>query len=318
MNNIKKIITEKASNNIDMEVSSFFKRDISTFLKNLKSIHDENNISYYNKIDMLTNLSKFFGFLVKDVDFTLIGDLVVLKNIGNATYLTKIAPEINDILLLEYAKTNNMSQKIIDILQNLSNTNIGKVILLAENLLQLTINALNSTDYVKKTDDVLNAIIELDINISLIAMIHKSISLFKKQKNIKKIEEQIRNVFMEEYVSLYGKNGLTNDKKISLNVVYKKSLLIKKFPNEYKVMQDFYKKIDGAKPSKKAKKDNIEGLKKQIKETSILLKNNKNNNESIIEIIVNFINKYSFNDLNRKQIIILLKVKKKFQKYSGI
>jgi glycyl-tRNA synthetase beta subunit len=254
---VNEVISRKLAEDVEVELSVFFKEDIDSKLKRLKSlVYREKYGTYYDKTNRLVELSKFLSFWSKNVDINLVITTAKLSKIGYATYLTKIAPELSEYLTSIYAKINNYSPKVIEAMAN-KDTQIGNIINIANLVDKISLDYIDGkNDCDDKIDSAIIAIIKGDIDVSLTVLILKSMSLYKKKKNAKKIKEEIIGAFKRRFIKIMGVESFDfKTKNISLNLIYKSNFIFKDFakkePEKAKCIKDLNEKLSKlAKPSK--------------------------------------------------------------------
>ncbi|GMO56935.1 MAG: hypothetical protein Ta2D_02270 [Rickettsiales bacterium] len=316
-NKVKDIINVSLPERINDELNLFFSKSLPSFVSDLKLLPYKKEGTYFNRIERVTNTAKTLCYLTKDTNFTIISDLITIRQIGYTTFLSEISPEIKDYLAFQYAKNNNFNYDIVQILENCYVNKTGKIAYLSALLDNLVLNAFYGERYTDRIPDIIKLIVELETNISLTALLQKITALLKKQKHTTQIKNEIKENFKKEFIKLYGKTDLLDSKVLSISVIFKKMQAINQHLNEFKRIKDFYKKVEELKPYVKKqkfleKRKEISNFKHYIKTIKKVLKTT--DYEIMIEDTCSFIDELELKNLNAKQIKLLLKVKSKFQK----
>jgi hypothetical protein len=318
-------ISAKLPDIISDELHSFLQEDVEEKVKKLKLVLNSNNSdTCFDRLFRIIELAKFISFWTKDIDISSIELMAKINEITATTYLTKIAPELRDFLSLSYSKINNYPQKICDAFQN-KNMNIWHVIHISSAIDDVMIDfLLNKKDCDNKIAEIIKDIVDAEIKIPLILLIHKSITLFKRRKDMKRIENEIFISFKNIFVKNYNiKDFVFGNKNFNLVSIYQKNILVNKYPDKFLNIQNLYKKLNDLKKVKmsptilmRSKVDRE--LKKEFRTFKILVKKNKTNKEEIVELMSDFskivMDYLSKNKMNRSRISFLLKVKQVFNK----
>ncbi|HSQ97733.1 MAG TPA: glycine--tRNA ligase subunit beta [Rickettsiales bacterium] len=255
---------------INSKLAEYLSESLEVKINKLKQLPYHKGFgSVFNKMERLTELSKFICLWIPHCDLLNTEEAAKLCKIDCTTTLTKDNPILKGYLSAYYAEVNSYPKVLCDGIKQyyeprnlkdpIPSTDIGKIISLAgriDNITKLFITNEQSTSSKdpygirKNMASVIKILAEGEISIPFQVLVHKSISLFKtgiyknnneskisiKQK-INKIKEDITNLCRDRFFSFLKDCGY--DEKIIALVFDKKNKQNKPALNVYNI----YKKI---------------------------------------------------------------------------
>lgn len=233
---------------INSKITEFLSENLEVKINKLKKLPYHKGFgSVYNKVERLTELSKFICLWIPHCDLLKTEEAAKLCKIDGTTTLTRDNPTLKGYLSAYYAEVNSYSKAVCDGIREyydprnlqdpIPTTDIGKIISVAgriDNITKLFITNEQSSSSKdpygirKNMASVIKILAEGEMSIPFQVLVHKSISLFKtgiyknnnelkisiKQK-INKIKEDITNLCRDRFVSFLRDYGY-KDEIISL------------------------------------------------------------------------------------------------------
>ncbi|MDR0423400.1 MAG: hypothetical protein LBH46_02305 [Rickettsiales bacterium] len=319
----------KKNSNVNLELGSFVKADLTTKLKQLKFCYWCEFGSRFDKMMRIVELSKFLSLFVNGVDLLTMKMVAEVSEIDATTFLTKITPELKEPLIYLFLKENGYGKEICESYSG-SMTRYKLVLTLSQLMHDITCSSLlKKDDSPELIDKFIKLVIENNINIVLNVLVDKSVLLFKKKKGIKKIKNCIIDSFKKRIAVLFGINEiLINNKKINILSIYSKTSN-KNLQREFELITNFYKKIAPLIGIKKfillkiKNKDDVfdKNFRKEYKDMLKEIKKNKCDYVKIATLLANFAEKILDNLEKSKGItnndrLLLSKIKKTYTKYA--